>query len=135
MADRPPPRSPLLFRRWTFRGARPFHGGRTTEAATGKSVEPESGYAVGQSERTAAQSRPGLFGRRVAHEKAAQARLARRFPPDNGYYVGSWRESGGKVDYDPARIFTSREDAMESGRVNKQKAIYDFKNKREIPVT
>ncbi len=75
-----------------------------------------------------------MFGRRVAHEKAAQQRLARRFPPDDGYYVGSWRERGGKVDYDPSRIYDSLDDAMESGRVNKQKAIWDFKNKREIQV-
>lgn len=82
-----------------------------------------------------AQSRPGSHGRRVAHEKAAQQRLGRRFPPDSGFFVGSWRESGGKIDYDPSRIFSSSDDAMANAKLNKQKAIYDFKNKREIKVT
>lgn len=134
MNDRPA-RSPLLFRRWRFPGSRPYHGGATTEAETGKRYEKEEGYGVGMAEGTVAQSRPGSHGRRLAHEKAAQERLARRFPPDSGYYVGSWRERGGKVDYDPSRVIASLDDAMAVARKNKQKAIYDFKNKREIAVT
>lgn len=124
-------RSPLLFRRWTFKGARPFHGGGTTNAATGERYDKPEGYGVGLVDGTAALSRPGTHGRRVAHEKAAQQRLARRHPETG--YVGSWR-NGTKVHYDPAAVVNDLDEAIRIGKANNQKAVWDFKNQREIAI-
>ena len=135
MADRPAPRSPLLFRRWAFRGARPVHGGGTTSPQTGEHHEG-SGYGVAAGDNTAAISHAGSHGRRVAHEKAAQERLARRHPAElrSGYYVGSWRQ-GDKVHYDPTEVVGDLATAMERAKARGQLAIYDFKNQRDIKVT
>lgn len=130
-----PPRSPLLFRRWRFPGARPYHGGATVNPETGERYEKKEGHGVGASQSTAAQS--SIFGRnRVAHEKAAQQRLARRHGAElrSGYYVGSWR-SGGKVHYDPSEVIADFDTAMTKAKERKQKAIWDFANQREIAVT
>lgn len=129
-----PPRSPLLFRRWRFPGSRPYHGGATTNPQTGEHHEG-SGYAVGTTQHTAAVSHAGSSGRRVAHEKAAQERLARRHGSEikSGYYVGSWR-TGDKVHYDPSEIVSDLATATKRARERHQLAIYDFANQREIKV-
>jgi hypothetical protein len=136
MGDRPP-RSPLLFRRWRFPGARPgLAAGSTTNAQTGKPYDPvEGGYGIGTHEGTVARAERGSSGRRLAHEKAAQERLSRRAPElrTSGYYVGTWR-SGGGIDYDPSEIEPNLDTAMNKARARKQKAIWDFKNSREITV-
>jgi hypothetical protein len=71
----------------------------------------------------------------VAHEKAAQQRLAHKHGAElqSGYYVGSWRQ-GSDVHYDPSEVVTSRAEAMKRARARNQQTIYDFKNRVAIPV-
>lgn len=123
-----PPRSPLLFRRWQFKNARPYHGGGTTDKS-GERYDKPKGYGVGLAEGTAALSHSNQ--NRLAHEKAAQQRLHRRHP-DAGY-VGSWRE-GHRIHYDPSAVVEDKSEAVRLAREKHQKAIWDFKKKKELQI-
>lgn len=134
MTDKPAPRRSLLFHRWTFPGARPYHGGATVDPKTGERYTKDEGYAVGSTQDTAAKA--SIAGpNRLAHEKAAQQRLDRRHGAElrTGGYVGSWRENG-KIHYDPVQIVEDRDDAISMAKKRNQKAIWDLKNKREISI-
>ena len=140
MSDRPA-RSPLLFRRWRFPNARPqralteseYPGGATTNPSSGEHYTKEEGYGVGITSFTAAIAHGNRH--RLAHEKSAQRRLARRFPGElqSGFFVGSWRQ-GKDVHYDPSEVVLDRDEALRRGKERHQKTIWDFANKTEIEV-
>lgn len=98
-------------------------GGGTFDS-TGAAVTPESGYAVGTIRGTYMAITPSSSS--LAY--GAFSSLIRLYKAE---YFGTWYHNG-LIYIDPVAILDDRKEAEALGRLNGQKAIYDFASQREI---
>lgn len=104
------------------------HGGATVESSSGQHYDPsKGGYAVGMRDKTLARV---SVNARPAKHRAAAAKAA-RYP--GATHFGTWLNEG-RIHYDPVQIFDDVDTAKAVGAKRHQKAIYDFKNDKEIPL-
>lgn len=114
-----------------IRGAAPGTGFSVTPGG----AQPTDGYMVSLPSRTqsvdqAALSGPG--GRDIINQYTATH--ADVFGGNPAVHIGGWNDPGTKkMSLDPSEQFKDRGKAIAAGVARNQKAIWDVKNKTEIP--
>lgn len=107
-------------------------GGFTYNPRTQRFVTGGYGYVVANPPGALAFSaRPGGPERSVIIERATLHNADLLARP--GYYLGAWRD-GETVYVEVSQVFRSRAEALRVAADRGERAIYDLRNRRDIPV-
>lgn len=90
----------------------------------GRRIDRETGYAVGMAEGDGFTT----FDVKEIVDKFYDTR--KKYP--NAEYIGIWTRDNGEMVFDPVGIYENIEVALKVATRNKQDAIWDFKEGKEI---